>query len=94
MKRPAQATGPVSLAQDSSAKRRRSGKKKRIVLRKRIQAKSVMELAALRNQVERDAAEREKRTKRNREKKVKKRQKEKLKKIPGTHDDGREDDAD
>jgi hypothetical protein len=53
-----------------------------------------MELAALRNQVERDAAEREKRTKRNREKKVKKRQKEKLKKISGTQDDGREDDAD
>lgn len=53
-----------------------------------------MELAALQSQVERDAAEKEKRTKRNREKKVKKRQKEKLKRTPGTQDGGKEADSD
>lgn len=48
-----------------------------------------MKLAALQSQAEKDAAERDKRTKRNREKKVKKRQKEKLKKSSEVQDDGK-----
>lgn len=42
--------------------------------------KSAKEVAARQSQVEKEGAEREKRTIRNREKKVKKKQKEKLKK--------------
>ncbi len=42
------------------------------------------EAAAKERQVEKDAGERDKRTRRNREKKVKKKQREKLKKVEGT----------
>ena len=68
------------------AKRKRSGKKRRIVIRKRTQAKSARELANRQVLAEKEAAEREKRTRRNREKKVKKKQKDKMKKSQDLED--------
>lgn len=82
--------GERVIGEEKGEKRRRPGKKRRIVLRMR--AKSVKE-AAERRRVEaaqRDEAEREKRTRRNREKKVKRKMKAKAKKG----DDGGEGDGD
>lgn len=79
----------VGLGHESQAqtnKRKRSGKKRRIVNRKRIEAKSVMEALARQSQAEKEIVEREKRTRKNREKKVKQRQKEKLKKANHVQD--------
>lgn len=67
--------------QAQTNRRKRSGKKKRIMVRKRVEARATKEAAVKQTQVKREAAEREKRTKKNREKKVKKRQKDKLKKV-------------
>lgn len=68
------------------SERKRSGKKRRIVIRKNFEAKAVKEKATRQSQAEKEAAEREKRTRKNREKKVKKRQKDKLKKVNGMQD--------
>ncbi|MCJ1243566.1 hypothetical protein MMC30_000763 [Trapelia coarctata] len=64
-----------------STKRKRVGKKRRIILRKELAL--VREKEAIRSMTaaEREAVEREKRTKRNREKKVKKKERDKLKKA-------------
>ena len=82
--RSSRAKDPGTSERDINVKRKRSGKKRRIVIRKRFQAKSAKELANRQKFAEMEAAEREKRTRRNREKKVKKKQKDKLKKSPGT----------
>ncbi|CAD6580988.1 MAG: hypothetical protein ASARMPREDX12_000325 [Alectoria sarmentosa] len=68
------------------SERKRSGKKRRIVIRKKFEAKAAKEKATRQSQAEKEAAEREKRTRKNREKKVKKRQKDKLKKVNGMQD--------
>jgi hypothetical protein len=60
----------------------RIGKKRRIVLHKRAAALAAQRALRDTTQAERDAAEREKRTRRNREKKVKKKAREKAKKAP------------
>ncbi|KAF2840421.1 hypothetical protein M501DRAFT_1002775 [Patellaria atrata CBS 101060] len=65
-------------------KRRRLGKKGRIVMRKRRDARNAERDLASRLAAEEEAAEREKRTRRNREKKVKKRERDKAKKNAGT----------
>lgn len=64
-----------------TTRRKRSGKKRRIVIRKKIEARAAKEVAVNQSQAGKDAAEREKRTRKNREKKVKKRQKDKAKKV-------------
>lgn len=66
--------------------RKRSGKKRRIVIRQKLEARAAKEVIARQNQAVKEAAEREKRTRKNREKKVKKRQKDKLKKIHDVQD--------
>ncbi len=68
-------------SQAQTNRRKRSGKKRRLVIRRRFEARATKEIAARQTQVEKEAAEREKRTRKNREKKVKKRQKDKLKKV-------------
>lgn len=69
--------------QAQNGRRKRSGKKRRIVIRKKFEARAAKQFAAKQSQTEKEAAEREKRTRKNREKKVKKRQKDKLKKTNG-----------
>ncbi|MCJ1420949.1 hypothetical protein MMC32_007309 [Xylographa parallela] len=69
---------------DVQAAKKRAGKKRRIVLRKRLVLEQAKKAALSMSKVEREAAEREKRTRRNREKKVKKKVKEKLKKAAST----------
>ena len=73
--------GPEHQSRIETTRRKRSGKKRRIVIRKKIEARIAQKVANIQSQVEKDAAEREKRTRKNREKKVKKRQKDKAKKV-------------
>ncbi|MCJ1400561.1 hypothetical protein MMC11_003767 [Xylographa trunciseda] len=70
-----------NVTADSTARKKRAGKKRRIVLRKRVVLEKAKRAALSMSKVEREVAEREKRTRRNREKKVKKKEKEKLKKA-------------
>lgn len=81
-------SGSLETPQEVAGKRKRSGKKRRIILRKRMAAKSAKEVAARQSQAEKEAAERGKKTRKNREKKIKKRQKEKLKKSQEVVDEG------
>jgi len=53
-----------------------------------------MRLAARQSHAEKEAAERDKRTRKNRDKKIKKKQKEKLKKSQEAQDDGNMADSD
>ena len=78
---PGKAVGLEHHTQAQSSRRKRSGKKRRLVLRKKFEARAAKEVATRQTQTEKEAAEREKRTRKNREKKVKKRQKDKLKKA-------------
>jgi len=64
-----------------TAGKKRAGKKRRIILRKRLVLEKARLAALSMSKGEKEAAEREKRTRRNREKKVKKKEKEKLKKA-------------
>ncbi|KAL2044751.1 hypothetical protein N7G274_002526 [Stereocaulon virgatum] len=66
-----------------TAKRKRSGKKRRISTRIKSTLRSAMESAARQVQAEKEAVYRDKRTRKNREKKLKRRQKDKLKKVQG-----------
>lgn len=79
------AVGLEHHSQAQSSRRKRSGKKRRITIRKKFEARAAEKVAARQIQTEKEAAEREKRTRKNREKKVKRRQKDKLKKV---HDVG------
>ena len=65
----------------ATARKKRAGKKRRIVLRQRLAQEKAKQAILTMSKAEREAAEREKRTRRNREKKVKKKEKEKLKKA-------------
>lgn len=76
-----QLVGLEHHTQAQSGRKKRSGKKRRIVIRKKFEARAAKKVAARQIQTEKEAAEREKRTRKNREKKVKKRQKDKLKKV-------------
>lgn len=71
-------------------KRRRPGKKRRIVLRKRVAADKLKQELAGRIAAEKEEAEREKRTRRNREKKVKKKERDKAKKTMAKREGGGE----
>ena len=78
-------TGKMAAASDPTVeratKRKRAGKKRRIILRKRLATMLAEREATARRLLEQEAAEKEKRTRRNREKKVKKKEKEKAKKA-------------
>ena len=84
-----EADNPMELKHQSQVqanRRKRSGKKRRIVIRRRLEARAAREVVDRQNHAEKEAAEREKRTRRNREKKVKRKQKDKLKKINDVQD--------
>ena len=66
---------------EGATKRKRAGKKRRIVLRKRLATMLAEKEATTKRRLEQEAAEKEKRTRRNREKKVKRKEKEKAKKV-------------
>ncbi|KAI9778332.1 MAG: hypothetical protein M1839_008119 [Geoglossum umbratile] len=68
----------------STPRRKRPGKKRRILLRKKTAAKVEHKERAAREKAEKEEAEKEKRTRRNREKKIKKRLRDKLKKTGET----------
>ncbi|KAF6230880.1 hypothetical protein HO173_010996 [Letharia columbiana] len=72
--------------QAQTNRRKRSGKKRRVVIRKRVEARAAKEVVARQYRAEKEAAEREKRTQKNREKKIKKRQKDRLKKVTDVQD--------
>lgn len=77
-KNPAKANRFQQLPSSDSSGRKRSGKKRRIAIRKKFATLSATQSAARQSKAEKEAAEKEKRTRRNREKKVKKKQKEKM----------------
>lgn len=83
---PGKMVGLEHQSQAQTNRRKRCGKKRRVVVQRRLEARAVKEVAARQDQAEKEAAEREKRTRRNREKKVKKRQKDKLKKTNDLQD--------
>lgn len=70
------------------AKKKRPGKKRRIILRERKKAREKLLEQKNAEKERMDEAEREKRTRRNREKKVKRKLKEKAKKAGGAVEDG------
>ena len=74
-------SGLVANIAKTSTNRTRMGKKRRIILRKKLALVRAQEAARSMTAAEREAVEREKRTKRNREKKVKKKERDKLKKM-------------
>ena len=71
----------VTVEVGDEPKRKRPGKKRRVILRQREKRRDEMEEMKRREKELRDETEREKRTRRNREKKVKKKLKEKAKKA-------------
>ena len=75
------ATTSFTSLPTESTNRKRIGKKRRIILRKRVALLKTKEAAEKMKVAEKEAAEREKRTRRNREKKVKKKVREKAKKA-------------
>ena len=83
---PGKVVGLEHQSQAQTNRRKRSGKKRRLVLRKMSEARAAKEVAATQTQAEKEAAKQEKRTRKNREKKVKKRQKDKLKKVKDAQD--------
>ena len=80
------AIGAHPTVERSKAKKKRCGKKRRIVTRKKTAGKAEKERLAKMSQVEKETAEKEKRARRNREKKVKKRNKKKENKADITDD--------
>ena len=77
---------PEDQLQAQTTRKKRNGKKRRIAIRRRCEARAATELLVRQVQVEKEAAERDKRTRRNREKKVKRKQKDKPKKGNDAHD--------
>ncbi|KAF2878540.1 hypothetical protein BDV95DRAFT_479523, partial [Massariosphaeria phaeospora] len=67
--------------EEKAHKKKRKGKKARIILRKKMQATTTKQEEQSRTAQEKEEADREKRTRRNREKKVKKKAREKAKKA-------------
>jgi hypothetical protein len=88
-KRPGDA-GEVVRIEDGVAdmKRKRPGKKRRVILREQKKSKEKLEEQKKLEREKKDEAEKEKRTRRNREKKVKRKMKEKAKKAGDAVDDG------
>ena len=78
---PGKAVGLDHQSHAQPNRRKRSGKKRRIMIRQKLNARAAKEVIAVQNQAVKKVAEREKRTRKNREKKVKRRQKDKLKKM-------------
>jgi hypothetical protein len=74
----------VAVEVGDETKRKRPGKKRRIIMRQRGGKREEIEERKRREKELKDETEREKRTRRNREKKVKKKMKEKAKKAEGT----------
>lgn len=74
--------------EDGISKRKRMGKKMRILHRKREKIRKESELSEQQKLAEKEAAEREKKTRRNREKQQKKRAKEKAKKTGNVSEAG------
>ena len=72
--------GSTFAEQNMSEKRKRNGKKRRILIRKRVATRTQEDVRRRQSQAEKEIAEREKRTIRNREKKVKRKLKDKMKK--------------
>ncbi|KAE9374101.1 hypothetical protein N431DRAFT_481407 [Stipitochalara longipes BDJ] len=80
--------GQVGLKGDMEGeKKKKPGKKRRVVLRERERARVKKEEAKIREREGREEAEREKRTRRNREKKVKRKMKEKALKAGSGHEE-------
>ena len=73
----------VAAGVGNEMKRKRPGKKSRIILRQKKKKRNEIEEKERRDKELKDETEREKRTRRNREKKVKKKMKEKAKKAEG-----------
>jgi len=73
--------GLAAIQSRSSTNRKRAGKKRRIIVRKKLALVRAKEAVSNMTAAEREAAEREKRTRRNREKKVKKKGRDKLKRM-------------
>jgi len=71
----------VAIEVGDESKRKRPGKKRRVILRQREKKKEEIKEKKRREKELKDETEREKRTRRNREKKVKKKLKEKAKKA-------------
>lgn len=90
----------IAMAVGDEEKRKRPGKKRRVVLRQREKKRKELEEKRRKEQELKDETDREKRTRRNREKKVKKKMKEKAEKakkaegIGAQVDDGPETPAD
>lgn len=63
--------------------KKRTGKKRRILIRRRLALRTAQQKAKAATLAEREVADRQKRTQRNREKKVKKKQRDKAKKAQG-----------
>ena len=82
------AIAALPVVERSNVKKTRCGKKRRIAIRKKIAGKAEKERLAKMSQVDKEIAEKEKRTRRNREKKVKKRNKKKEKKADITDEPG------
>jgi hypothetical protein len=72
--------------ENQDAKKKRPGKKRRIILRERKKIREKLQEQKKAEEDKREEAEREKRTRRNREKKVKRKMKEKAKKAGGPVD--------
>lgn len=84
--KPGKVVGLEHQSQAQTNRKKRIGKKRRIVIRKRFEAKAAKEMTARQSQAEKEVTEREKRTRKNREKKVKKRQKDRLKRVNDVQD--------
>ena len=80
--------GLGALQQESTGTRKRNGKKRRIIIRKKMQAQILKETASRQRLIDKELADKEKRTLRNREKKVKKKAKEKSQKSQATAEVG------
>ncbi|KAL9101513.1 MAG: hypothetical protein Q9163_003239 [Psora crenata] len=79
---PSRTVNPLQAVHPADAKRtKRSGKKRRIVLRKRLAAENARKLATQQSNAEREELEKGKRNQKNRERKIKRRQKEREKKA-------------
>ena len=80
------AIAALPLVERSNVKKKRCGKKRRIAIRRKTAGKAEKERLAKMSEVDKEIAEKEKRTRRNREKKIKKRNKKKENRTDVTTD--------
>lgn len=83
----------VGIDGEGDLKRKRPGKKRRILLRERKKSREKLQEQKKAEKEKKEEAEREKRTRRNREKKVKRKMKEKAKKAGGGVEDAVDQDG-